>query len=115
MTKYAENFNDKSSDSRATSSSLSESVNSQMTLEDLKEILIKKMAPENVCIRDQDGYIACGPIVGVQRPEQPGFGIIKPPAEPLSPPFDKYPPKDEKPNWTNKPDAWPPIILYERK
>jgi hypothetical protein len=115
MTKYAENFNDKSSDSRATSSSLSESVNSQMTLEDLKEILIKKMAPENVCIRDQEGYIACGPIVGVQRPEQPIIGNIKPPAEPLNPPSEKYPPKGEKPNWTTKPDNWPPIILYDRK
>jgi hypothetical protein len=115
MTKYAaESFNDNSSDSRATSSSLSESVNSQMTLEDLKATLIQK-SPENVCIRDQEGYIACGPIVGVQRPEQPRFIIIQPPAEPLNPPFDKYPPKDEKPNWTNKPDTWPPIMLYERK
>lgn len=116
MTKYAaENFNDKTSDSMATSSSLSESVNSQMTLEDLKAILVKKIAPENACVRDQDGYIACGPIVGVPRPENPGSGIFRIPAEPLNPPSEKYPPKTEGPNWPTVPEKWPPIILYDRK
>lgn len=95
MTKYApENFNSNSSDSRATSSSLSESVNSNMTLEDVKAILTKKI-PADVCIRDQDGYIACGPIVGSPRPEQPSSGIFILPEKPLNPPIDKLPPKYE--------------------
>lgn len=27
--------------------------------------------PQNACILDKDGYIACGPIVGLERPSEP--------------------------------------------
>ncbi|MFA7337672.1 MAG: hypothetical protein WC028_12865 [Candidatus Obscuribacterales bacterium] len=115
MTKYAaENFNDNSSDSRATSSSLSESVNSNMTLEDIKAILSKKIAPDNACIRDQDGYIACGPVVGMPRPEQPGSGIFMLPEKPLNPPIDKLPPKYEPLNPTEKWPSKPYELLLDR-
>lgn len=94
MTKRApEISNDNSFDRTAESSSLSQSVNSQMTLQDLKAALIQKFKPDNVCVRDQEGYITCGPIVGVQRPDNAVLGISKPPAAELV-----KPPKGEQPN-----------------
>jgi hypothetical protein len=102
MTKFEVAENANSSDSRTASSSLSEAVQSNMTLEDIKTLLTKK-APADVCIRDQDGYIACGPIVGSPRPEQPGLVIILKPTEPLNPSFDNLPPIYEKPMWPDKP------------
>jgi hypothetical protein len=53
-----------------------ESIRDQITKEDLINLLPKRVKPD-VCIRDEDGYIACGPIVGIERPEipilRPGF------------------------------------------
>lgn len=119
MTKYAaEDFNANSSDSRTASSSLSESVNSNMTLEDVKAILTKKI-PADVCIRDQDGYIACGPIVGSPRPEKPGSGIFILPEKPIEPPTGKFPPPYEIPNLPGEPknpiQKWPTEPLIQIK
>lgn len=112
MTKYAaEDFNANSSDSRTASSSLSESVNSNMTLEDVKAILTKKV-PADVCIRDRDGYIACGPIVGSPRPENPSSGFIIEPVKPQYPIIEKLPPFNEKPESPAKP-LKPTYELFE--
>ncbi|MFA7337673.1 MAG: hypothetical protein WC028_12870 [Candidatus Obscuribacterales bacterium] len=66
------NFNDKSSDNVTKGGQLSESIHRELTTEDFKKHLINKVKPD-VCIRDQDGFIACGPIVGYERPEPPIF------------------------------------------
>jgi len=103
MTKFApESFNENRSESAASSSSLSESVNSNMTLDDVKTILTKKI-PADVCIRDRDGYIACGPIVGSPRPENPSSGFIIEPVKPQYPIIEKLPPLNEIPDSSAKP------------
>lgn len=33
--------------------------------------------PLNACVLDQDGFIACGPVVGYERPSNPMKPIIK--------------------------------------
>ncbi|CAN5441570.1 hypothetical protein BH11CYA1_BH11CYA1_10420 [soil metagenome] len=99
MTKQvAENFNSNSSDSLTANSTLSESVQSSMTLADIKTILAKKIQPADTCILDREGYIACGPIVGSARPEKPGSVVIIEVA-PHNPSFDKFPPNYEKPEY----------------
>ncbi len=91
MTKLAaENFHSNSSDSAVADSSLSESVQSNMTLKDIATI-IAATKPKDVCIIDKDGYIACGPIVGTPRPEEKPFEILPKPIEPLDPPKSKCP------------------------
>ncbi len=98
MTKYAaENFHGNSSDSAVAGSSLSESVQSNMTLKDIATIIAVTKA-KDVCIIDKDGYIACGPIVGTPRPEEKPIEILPTPIEPLDPPRSKYPsPYDPRP------------------
>lgn len=91
MTKYAaENFHGNNSDSAVASSSLTESVQSNMTLKDIATI-IAVAKPKDVCIIDKDGYIACGPIVGTPRPEEKPIEILPKPKEPLDPPTTKCP------------------------
>ena len=89
MTKYAaENFHGNNSDSAVASSSLNESVQSNMTLKDIATI-IAVAKPKDVCIIDKDGYIACGPIVGTPRPEEKPIEILPNPKDPLDPPKSK--------------------------
>ncbi len=103
MTKFApESFHDNKSESAASSSSLSEAVNSNMTLEDVKATLTKKI-PADVCIRDQDGYIACGPIVGSPRPQNPSSRLTIEAVKPQYPTIETLPPFNEIPNSTAKP------------
>lgn len=62
----------------------SESMNS-MSLDDVKKYLVK---PSNTCIVDQDGFIACGPIVGVERPRDPII-LERPRLDDVNPPKSK--------------------------
>jgi hypothetical protein len=71
--------NVKSSDNVANHARLGESIHGQITKEEFMNLLPKRVKPD-VCIRDEDGYIACGPIVGIERPEPPNF---------FKPSFDK--------------------------
>jgi hypothetical protein len=93
----AENFSAKYSDSNITKGGCgSDSIHNQLTTEDFRRLLPNKVKPD-VCIRDQDGYIACGPIVGHERPE-PVLGGVAKPMEPIG--------KDPmRPKKTDLPDA----------
>mgnify|MGYP007068109171 CR=1 FL=1 len=73
----------KSSDTVDNHARLGQSIHGQLSTEDFKNLLPKRVQPD-VCIRDEDGYIACGPIVGIERPEPP---IFKPRFD--KPSFDK--------------------------
>lgn len=111
MTKFApENFHSNSSDSAAADSSLSESVQSNMTLKDIATV-IAATKPKDVCIIDKDGYIACGPIVGTPRPEEKPFEILPKPIEPLDPPKSKCPGFYEIPRLPFEPKE-PPSSKY---
>lgn len=66
------NLHDRSSDNVAKNAQISESIHGQLTNEDFKKHPAIRIKPD-VCIRDQDGFIACGPIVGYERPEPPIF------------------------------------------
>ncbi len=72
-----------SSDNVANHARAGESIHGQISKEDFINLLPKRVKPD-VCIRDEDGYIACGPIVGIERPEPPNF---KPSLD--KPSFDK--------------------------
>jgi len=41
-------------------------------LSDHAHALFQKMKHPRACVRDHDGYIACGPIVGYERPGEEG-------------------------------------------
>lgn len=111
MTKLApENFHGNSSDSAVVGSSLSESVQSNMTLKDIATI-IAVAKPKDVCIIDKDGYIACGPIVGTPRPEEKPIEILPKPIEPLDPPKSKCPEFYEIPRLPFEPKE-PPSSKY---
>lgn len=47
--------------------------------------------PQNVCIVDKEGFIACGPLVGVERPSEP----IKKPGITLYDQLNPEKPKDD--------------------
>ncbi|MBP9093170.1 hypothetical protein KBI23_19260 [bacterium] len=68
----AGNFTDKSSDNVTRGVQSTDSLHRQLSDEDFKKHLPIRIKPD-VCIRDQDGFIACGPIVGIERPEPPIF------------------------------------------
>ncbi len=90
MSNFEIENNVKSSDTVDNQARLGQSIHGQLSTEDFKSLLPKRVQPD-VCIRDQDGYIACGPIVGIERPEPPIF----------KPSFDKphFPkPSFDKPN-----------------
>lgn len=72
MSKFEVAENDKSSDNVSKDGRISESLREQLTNEDFKKHPMIRIKPD-VCIRDQDGFIACGPIVGYERPEPPIF------------------------------------------
>jgi len=46
--------------------------NHAATLSDHAHALFQKMKHPRACVRDHDGYIACGPIVGYERPGEEG-------------------------------------------
>jgi hypothetical protein len=79
MSNFEIENNVKSSDTVDNHVRLGQSIHGQLSTEDFKNLLPKRVQPD-VCIRDEDGYIACGPIVGVERPEPPIFkpGFHKP-------------------------------------
>ncbi|MDQ5936990.1 MAG: hypothetical protein QG574_4330 [Cyanobacteriota bacterium erpe_2018_sw_21hr_WHONDRS-SW48-000092_B_bin.40] len=78
----AENFSAKCSDNTITKGGCgSDSIHNQLTTDDFRRLLPNKVKPD-VCIRDQDGYIACGPIVGYERPD-PILGKVVKPMEPI--------------------------------
>ncbi|MDQ5933384.1 MAG: hypothetical protein QG574_682 [Cyanobacteriota bacterium erpe_2018_sw_21hr_WHONDRS-SW48-000092_B_bin.40] len=72
MSNFEIENNVKSSDTVDNHARLGQSIHGQITKEDFKNLLPKRVQPD-VCIRDEDGYIACGPIVGIERPEPPRF------------------------------------------
>jgi hypothetical protein len=68
MKMLAEDFDNNATDKgKPAPDKITDSVN-QMSLNDVKKYLNK---PENTCIIDREGFIACGPIVGVERPSTP--------------------------------------------
>ena len=66
------NLHDRSSDNVAKNAQMSESIHGQLTNEDFKKYPAIRIKPD-VCIRDEAGFIACGPIVGYERPGPPIF------------------------------------------
>ena len=72
MSNFEIENNVKSSDNVDNHVRLGQSIHGQLSTEDFKNLLPKRVQPD-VCIRDEDGYIACGPIVGIERPESPIF------------------------------------------
>ena len=68
----AENFEANSTDSGVKGGCGAERIHSQLTAEDFRRILPPKVTPE-ACVRADDGYIACGPIVGYERPGESIF------------------------------------------
>ena len=66
------NLHDRSSDNVAKNAQMSESIHGQLTNEDFKKYPAIRIKPD-VCIRDEAGFIACGPIVGYERSEPPIF------------------------------------------
>lgn len=89
MSNFEIENNVKSSDTVDNHARLGQSIHGQLSTEDFKNLLPKRVQPD-VCIRDEDGYIACGPIVGIERPEPPIF----------KPSFDK--PSFDRPNMIEK-------------
>jgi hypothetical protein len=72
-----ENFSDKNSTSDVKCGGLSEAVHSQLTADDFRRLLPTKVRPE-ACVRDDDGYIACGPIVGYERTQPLPGKVVSP-------------------------------------
>ena len=69
MTNFeTENFNVRSSDNGSIGGHAVKSIHQELTNEEFKKHLQNRIKPD-VCIRDQDGFITCGPIVGYERPE----------------------------------------------
>lgn len=82
MKMLAEDFDNNATDKgKPAPDKITDSVN-QMSLNDVKKYLNK---PENTCIIDREGFIACGPIVGVERPSAP-IKLHKPTLEEINPP-----------------------------
>ncbi len=90
MSKFEVADNDRNSDNVSRDGRISESIRRQLMDEDFKKHVVIRIKPD-ACIRDQDGFIACGPIVGYERPElptlKPRFGqpndIEKFPSKPM--------------------------------
>lgn len=72
-----ENLSDRNSTNDVKCGSLSEAVNKQITPEDFRKLFPPKVRPE-ACVRDDDGYIACGPIVGYERNQPLPDKVLKP-------------------------------------
>lgn len=107
MSNFEIENNVKSSENVDNHARLGQSIHGQLSTEDFKNLLPKRVQPD-VCIRDEDGYIACGPIVGIERPDSPIF----------KPSFDK--PRFDKPNMiekfpSNRIDKVSPADLLEQE
>ncbi len=72
MSKFEVAHNDRSSENVPRDGRISESIRGQLTDGDFKKHVVIRIKPD-ACILDQDGFIACGPIVGYERPELPTF------------------------------------------